>query len=79
MRIQVERYKRMLETKHAELLAATRHREGIAVDRSPDVIDEIQAAVDQERAVLELDHTSRFERVRTGSASDAMNLSAPRA
>lgn len=59
MHIEVARYKRMLEDKHAELLAAMRQREAIVVDRSPDVIDEIQAAVERERAVRELDRTSR--------------------
>ncbi len=62
MRVEVERYKRMLQDKHAELLAAMRQREVIAVDRSPDVIDEIQAAVERELAVLELDRTSRVLR-----------------
>lgn len=62
MRIEVERYKRMLEGERAELLAAMRQREAIAVDRSPDVIDEIQAAVERERAVLEFDRTSRVLR-----------------
>ncbi len=62
MRIEVERYQRMLEDKRTELLAAMRQREAIAVDRSPDVIDEIQAAVERERAVLELDRTSKVLR-----------------
>jgi DnaK suppressor protein len=62
MPIEVERYKRMLEAKRAELLAAMRQREAIAVGRSPDVIDEIQAAAERERAVLELDRTSRVLR-----------------
>jgi hypothetical protein len=45
---------RMLEDRHAEVLAAMRQREAIAVDRSPDVIEEIQAAVERERTVVEL-------------------------
>ncbi|HVT91357.1 MAG TPA: TraR/DksA C4-type zinc finger protein [Bryobacteraceae bacterium] len=62
MRIEVERYKRMLQDKQGELLAAMRQREAIAVGRSPDVIDELQAAVERERAVLELDRASRVLR-----------------
>lgn len=62
MRREFERYKRILENKHAELLAAMRQREGIAVERSADVIDELQAAVERERAMLELDRTNRVLR-----------------
>jgi|GEM_PF-5331135 len=40
MRTEIERYKRMLEDKQAELLAAMRQREPVAVDRSPDVSPE---------------------------------------
>jgi len=62
MRCEFERYKRLLENKHAELLAALRQREGIAVERSADVIDELQAAVEREHAMLELDRTNRVLR-----------------
>jgi DnaK suppressor protein len=62
MRIEVERSKGMLEAKHAELLAAMRQREAIAVDLSADVIDEIEAVVERERAITDLDRTSRLLR-----------------
>lgn len=57
---QLERYKRMLEDKYEELRWAIGKREAIAVGRSADVIDELQSAVERERAITELDQSSRM-------------------
>jgi DnaK suppressor protein len=60
--LEIERYKHLLEDKYEDLLKAIRQREAIAVERSADVIDELQAGVERERAITELDRTSRLLR-----------------
>lgn len=60
--LEFERYQRILEDKYAELAGTIRQRQGIAVERSPDVIDELQSAVERELAITELDRTSRLLR-----------------
>jgi DnaK suppressor protein len=59
---ELRRYKQALEDKYDELSEAIRNREAIAVDRSADVIDELQSAVERERAIAELDRFSRVLR-----------------
>ena len=61
-RTELERYKRMLEDKHEDLLTAIRLREAIAVERSADVMDELQCFVERERAITVLDLDSRLLR-----------------
>jgi DnaK suppressor protein len=57
---ELQRYKQMLEDKYEDLRWAIRKREAIAVERSADVIDELQSAVERERAITELDRYSRM-------------------
>ncbi len=50
----------MLDDKYEELRRAVRKREAIAVDRSADLIDELQSVIERERAITELDRSSRM-------------------
>jgi DnaK suppressor protein len=64
--LELGRYRLILEDKHQNMLRTLRERQAITVERLPDVIDEIQSAIEREIAVTELDHTSRiFREVRT--------------
>ncbi len=57
---EIQRYRRVLEDKYEELRRAIRRREAIAVERSADLIDELQSVVERERAITELDRSSRM-------------------
>ncbi len=57
-----EKYKRMLEAKRAELSAGLRNREEIAIEKSPDSIDEVQLAGERELAIRNLDRESNLLR-----------------
>lgn len=57
---ELQRYRQMLEDKYEDLRWAIRKREAIAVERSANVIDELQPAVERERAITELDRYSRM-------------------
>ncbi len=49
------KYKRMLEQKEEEIGARLLRREGIAVEKEPDAIDNLALAAERESAVRELD------------------------
>jgi RNA polymerase-binding protein DksA len=53
--IEVNRFRAVLTARIAELERSTRHRDGIAVERSADQLDEIQAASHRALAVCNLD------------------------
>ena len=52
---EVDRFQALLTAKIAELECFTRHREGIAVERSADQLDEIEAASQRTLAICNLD------------------------
>ena len=52
---EANRFRGILTAKVAELERFTRHREGIAVERSADQLDEIEAALQRALAVCNLD------------------------
>ena len=52
---ELNRFRAILTAKVAELERFTRHREGIAVERSADQLEEIQAASQRALAVSNLD------------------------
>jgi RNA polymerase-binding transcription factor len=52
---EVNRFQALLTEKIAELERFTRHREGIAVERSADQLDEIEAASQRTLAICNLD------------------------
>ena len=63
---ELNKYKAMLEDKQAELSAGLRNREDIAIEKTPDAIDEVQLAGERELAIRNLDRESNLLRqVRT--------------
>jgi DnaK suppressor protein len=61
-RLELERYRRILENQYQQLTATARQREAIEVERSPDLIDELQLATERELVIRELDRISRVLR-----------------
>src|SRR5579864_9074676 len=66
---ELEKYKRVLEAKQAELVQGLRNREDIAIEKTPDALDEVQLAGERELAIRNLDRESSLLRnVRTALA-----------
>jgi DnaK suppressor protein len=59
---ELEKYKAMLETKRAEISAGLRNREDIAIEKTPDALDEVQLAGERELAIRNLDRGSNMLR-----------------
>src|SRR3954453_22630093 len=59
---EVKKYKEILESKQAELELIVRNREGIAIEKSPDALDEVQHAAERELAIRNLDRESQLLR-----------------
>jgi DnaK suppressor protein len=55
-------YKAMLESKEAELAGRLRNRDGIAIEKTADPLDEVQSAEDRELAIRSLDRESNLLR-----------------
>ncbi len=58
----LEKYKAMLEAKRAELSAGLRNRDDIAIEKTPDALDEVQLAGERELAIRNLDRESNLLR-----------------
>src|SRR5713101_9116551 len=59
---ELNKYKAMLEAKRADLSAGLRNREDIAIEKTPDAIDEVQLAGERELAIRNLDRESTLLR-----------------
>src|SRR4030088_3265329 len=59
---ELNKYKAMLEARQAELSAGLRNREDIAIEKTPDALDEVQLAVEREVAIRNLDRDSNMLR-----------------
>jgi len=59
---ELNKYKAMLEAKRTELSAGLRNREDIAIEKTPDAIDEVQLAGERELAIRNLDRESSLLR-----------------
>src|SRR6266496_1880235 len=59
---ELNKYKAMLEAKQAELSAGLRNREDIAIEKTPDAIDEVQLAGERALAIRNLDRESNLLR-----------------
>ena len=59
---EVSKYKLILEVKQAELREVLRNRDGIAIEKSPDALDEVQRAGERELAIRNLDRESNLLR-----------------
>jgi DnaK suppressor protein len=57
-----EKYKTVLEAKQSELAAGLRNRDDIAIEKTPDAIDEVQLAGERELAIRNLDRESNLLR-----------------
>src|SRR2546430_16010485 len=59
---EINKCKAMLAAKKAELSAGLRNREDIAIEKTPDAIDEVQLAGERELAIRNLDRESNLLR-----------------
>ena len=58
----LNKYKSGLEAKRAELAHTLRNRDGIAIEKCPDSLDEVQCATERELAIRSLDRDSNLLR-----------------
>jgi RNA polymerase-binding transcription factor len=59
---ELNRYRNVLEAKYAEIVQLVRNRDGIAIERSSDALDEVQQATERELAIRNLDRDSNVLR-----------------
>ena len=59
---ELNKFRNMLEAKQAELAQVVRNRDGIAIEKSPDALDEVQYATERELAIRNLDRESNLLR-----------------
>lgn len=59
---ELNKYRAILEAKLAELSKVVKNREGIAIEKSPDALDEVQHAAERELAIRNLDRESALLR-----------------
>ena len=59
---ELNKYKAMLEARMAELSAGLRNREDIAIEKTPDALDEVQLAGERELAIRNLDREASMLR-----------------
>jgi DnaK suppressor protein len=59
-KIELNKYRNMLEAKQAELVQLVRNRDGIAIEKSADALDEVQYATERELAMRNLDRESNL-------------------
>jgi len=59
---ELNKYKTLLETKQAQLAGGLRNREGIAIEKTADALDEVQLAGERELAIRNLDRESNMLR-----------------
>lgn len=58
----LNRYRKILEARQSELAKVLRNRDGIAIEKSPDALDEVQHAAERELAIRNLDRESHLLR-----------------
>jgi DnaK suppressor protein len=61
-KIELNKFKNTLEAKQGELIHFVSNREGIAIEKSPDALDEVQHAAERELAIRNLDRESNLLR-----------------
>ena len=59
---ELKKFKEILEAKQSELALLVRNRDGIAIEKSPDALDEVQHAAERELAIRNLDRESNLLR-----------------
>ncbi|HVW11416.1 MAG TPA: TraR/DksA family transcriptional regulator [Bryobacteraceae bacterium] len=58
----LEKFRKTLEAKQAELSGALRNRDEIVIEKAPDALDEVQLAGERELAIRNLDRDSNMLR-----------------
>jgi DnaK suppressor protein len=58
----LEKFRKTLETKQAELTGSLRNRDEIVIEKAPDALDEVQLAGERELAIRNLDRDSNMLR-----------------
>ena len=61
-KVELEKFKKILEAKQAELSGSLRNRDEIAIEKAPDALDEVQSATERELAIRNLDRDSNLLR-----------------
>ena len=61
-KVELEKFKKILEAKQAELSGSLRNRDEIAIEKASDAIDEVQLAGERELAIRNLDRDSNMLR-----------------
>ena len=59
---ELNKYRSVLEVKQAELARMLRNRDGIAIEKCPDALDEVRYATERELAIRSLDRDSNLLR-----------------
>jgi len=59
---ELDKFRKILEAKQAELTGALRNRDEIVIEKAPDAIDEVQLAGERELAIRNLDRDSNMLR-----------------
>jgi DnaK suppressor protein len=59
---ELDKYKKILEARRDELAKGLRNREDIAIEKTPDALDEVQLAGERELAIRNLDRESNLLR-----------------
>jgi len=61
-KVELEKFKKILEARQAELSGSLRNRDEIVIEKAPDAIDEVQLAGERELAIRNLDRDSNMLR-----------------
>ena len=61
-KVELKKYKEILEAKRRELEGNVRNREGIVIEKTPDALDEVQHAGERELAIRNLDRETNLLR-----------------
>jgi DnaK suppressor protein len=59
---ELNKFRDVLTKRQAELIELLRNRDGIAIEKSPDALDEVQRAAERELAIRNLDRESNLLR-----------------
>jgi DnaK suppressor protein len=59
---ELNKYRNVLEAQQAELVPLVHNRDGIAIEKAPDALDEVQLATERELAIRNLDRESNLLR-----------------
>jgi DnaK suppressor protein len=61
-KVELKKYKEILDAKRRELEGNVRNREGIVIEKTPDALDEVQHAGERELAIRNLDRETNLLR-----------------